>query len=368
MKVLMIDNFLPGSTYSLELGRELKKSCDLSIFCRKNADVQEEGIAWIPQGYPVGGKRAVAVLAYGISLLKLAGTIHRGIFAVVHVQSFHHAAYEMEVFYRMRRYYGKLVCTVHNVLPHEARPGDWERYKRFYDQCDGLIVHNETSKACLMQQFSVPEKKITVIAHGSYQNQKFQESKKERYQDKAVKQFLQFGFIRTYKGIDILLDAIALIQPEKRKGLHVTIAGEQFPKLDGTDYMAKIRNLGLEPYVSFCPGHVREEDIPELLANMDFLLFPYRNIYGSGALLLAYTYGKPVIASDIPAFCEETDGGRTGILFAKHNPQALADAILEAVACSEEQMEKYRLAIGELVSEKYNWKKSAVKTAHVYET
>lgn len=364
MKVLMTELFLPDSIYTLELGRELKKYCDLTIFCKENVSVQETGIKWIPGFYPGGSNKAVAVAKYGFSLLRLAETIRKGKFDVVHVQTMKNAGFETELYYRMRKYYKKIVYTVHNVLPHEATVKDRQIYKKFYDFCDELIVHNDSSKKSLMESFDVPESKISVIAHGAYKTHTIGQKVKG---DNPVTNFLQFGYIRKYKGIDILLEAIALIPPEKRKHMHFTIAGKLYPKLDDTDYEGRIRRLGIEDCVSFSTEHIPDEMLPALFRDVDFALFPYRNIYGSGALLMAYTYGKPVIASDIPTFREETDGGRTGFLFESENPRALAEAILGAAGCSSKQMQDYQAAIQEMVLEKYNWEKSAAKTKEVYQ-
>ncbi len=364
MKVLMIEHFLPESVYSLELGMELKHHCDLTIFCRKNAAVQETGITWVPQFYSGGRNKVIAAFDYGTSLMRIAELVRKEKFDVVHVQDFKNAQIEMALYYRLRTYVKKFVHTVHNVLPHEISSRDWKLYNKFYEFCDELIVHNDLSKKCLMDKFSVPEEKISVIPHGSYQTQAVHQ---EVRGDHQIKNFLQFGFIRKYKGIDILLEAIALIAPEKRKNLRFTIAGKQYVKLDATDYKARARELGIEDCVKFISGHIPGNELPGLFGNTDFLLFPYRNIYGSGALLMAYSYEKPVIASDIPAFREETDDGRTGFLFESENPQALAETILKAASCGPGQMEEYQAAIRGLVSEKYNWRKSAAKTAEVYQ-
>ncbi len=364
MQVLMIEHFLPDNMYTFELGKELKNYCDLTIFCKKNVKVQESGIKWIPQFYFGGKNKAAAMIEYGCSLLRIAKIIRKGRFDVVHVQTFKNAKFEMKLYYRMRKYVKKFVHTVHNVLPHEASTKDWELYKEFYDFCDELIVHNRSSQQCLMENFLVPEEKISVIAHGTYQSHT---AVPQTRVDRQVTQFLQFGFIRKYKGIDILLEAIAMIKPDKRKTMHFTIAGKQYLKLDDTDYQAKIRELKIEDCVDFLPEHIPDDELPALFTDADFLLFPYRNIYGSGALLMAYTYKKPVIASDVSTFCEETDNGRTGFLFESENPQALADSILAASNCSLEQMENYQAAIDELITEKYNWRKSAVKMIKVYQ-
>lgn len=363
MKVLMVERFLPDSVYTLELGRELKKYCDLTVFCKKNAGVQESGITWIQKFYPDGKGKATAILEYGETLLKLFETIRKGNFDIVHVQGFKDDRIEMKLYCGLRKYYKKLIYTAHNVLPHEADSKSRALYKSFCESCDGIIAHNISTKKCLMEELGVPEKKISVIPHGAYMTQPAGLPPQE---DKPVTNFLQFGLIRKYKGIDILLDAVGLIPTEKRKNLHFVIAGRHYKNLDDTDYNAKIQSLGLENCVEFLPEYVPSEKLSKLFGEADFAVFPYRNIYGSGALLMAYTYGKPVIASNIPTFCEETDNGRTGLLFESENPQLLADAIIRASELNTEQVREYKHAIRELVEEKYNWSKSAQKTAELY--
>ena len=364
MRVLMIDYYLPDSIYSLELGRELKKHCDLTIFCREDAGVYEEGITWLPCFYPGGKRKLRAMWEYGLSLLRLSQVIRRGRFDVVHVQIFKNVRWEMMVYRLLRRYYKKLVWTVHNVLPHEAGAGEKERYGKIYGFCDALIVHNQTSKKCLMEQFPIPEDKIAVIPHGAYKTHMGKADAGHR--DKKI-HFLQFGFIRKYKGIDILLKAVSLIPEKLREGMEFTIAGKQYEKLDSTDYPAMIRELGIGDWVSFKPGHVPDEEIDGLLGQADFLIFPYRHIYGSGALLFSYTYQKPVIVSDIPAFLEETEDGSTGFIFESENPRALAQAIVRAAGAAPRELASCRAAMERLVREKYNWSISAKRTAEVYE-
>lgn len=359
----MIDRFLPGNRYTLELGKELKKSCELHIFCQKNAGAAEEGITWHPLLYGGGKNRAAAAWEYGISLLRLALTIRRGRFDVVHIQTFKNVRYEAGLYIRLKKYCGKLVLTVHNVLPHEAGVRERNEYQRIYDCCDELIVHNETSARCLKEQFHIPERKITVIAHGAYQTGP---KKRTAGEKDGRKHFLQFGYIRKYKGIDILLKAVAEIPAQEREKLRFTIAGKQYEKLDGTDYEKMSRELGLESCVRFLNGYIPEEELEELMAGADFMVFPYRHIYGSGALLLAYAYEKPVIASDIPAFREETENGKTGILFESGNPRALAGAIRKAAECGGKESGRFCSEIRRLTEEKYNWKLSAARTMEVY--
>ena len=102
-----------------------------------------------------------------------------------------------------------------------------------------------------------------------------------------------------------------------------------------------------------------DEELDALYRQADICLFPYRDIYGSGALLMAYSYGKPVITSDIPAFREETQNGKTGILTDGEDPEKLKEAILQAADWSRKEYLDDQKEIEKLTEEKYSWKISA---------
>lgn len=363
ISVLMVEHHSPGNRYVLELAREMKKLCDLTIFCNKRNDLQEDGIRWMRRFYDGGSGRIGAVAEYGKTLLELGNTIRKGHFDVLHIQSFKKAGPEMKLYLGLRKYYRLLVMTVHNVLPHEPMPGDEEMYGAFYRQCDFLIVHNDASKADLQEKFGIPDEKVAVIPRGLYNTYTIDPAARD--QDPRT-HFLCFGRIRTYKGVDILLKAVSLMTPEERAKCQVLIRGEQYPKLDPTDYPALIREYGIGDCVQFSSDRVPEEEIPSLIGNSDFLLFPYRKIYGSGVLLMAYTYQVPVVASDVPTFVEGTDNGKAGILFASEDPGAMKDALLQAMSATPDQIAGYKAAIAEIVSERHSWGAAAGKTTDAY--
>lgn len=362
MKILMTEHFLPESTYTLELAKELKNVTELTCFCRKGAAVPMEGIRWADGFYSGGKNKFCALASYLAGLWRLAREIRRGGYDIVHVQSFKSAAWEIPFYLRAGRHYSFLVHTVHNLLPHEAVKADRKRFLRFYNACDLLIVHNEHCKRLLEEEYGIRPETICVVPHGAYTLPEGVSGR--RPGDTA--HFLQFGIFRRYKGIDILFRALSLLSDEERKRIHVTVAGAWFPKLDPVDYEALAESMGLSGVVTVRCGHVPDKELDSLFAEADFCLFPYRHIYGSGALLMAYSYKKPVIASDIPVFVEETKGGKTGILFAGGDPKALKDAILLAAGWTDEAYALCTKRIGELTKGKYSWRNSANALAGAY--
>lgn len=213
-----------------------------------------------------------------------------------------------------------------------------------------------------MENYNISESKIVVVPHGAYWKPGCMSFPKEH----KMINFLQLGMIRKYKGVDILLNAIARIPKDNRENMHFTIAGNQSLQLDDTNYMDMIKRLGIEDCITFIPERIPDEEMDTYYNQADACIFPYREIYGSGALLMAYGYAKPVIASDIPAFIEETDNGMTGLLFKSEESDDLARKLIQFTEINQERVTGIRKYIQKLVEDKYNWSKSAETTARVY--
>ncbi len=357
--VLMVELHSPGNRYVLELVREMKKLCDLTVFCNRLNTFDEPGIRWVRRFYDGGKGKVGAILAYGRTLADLRHIIVHGHYDVLHIQSFKLAAAEMKLYEQTRNCYRKLVMTVHNVLPHEPTEQDRRLYGHFYDICDLLIVHNEASRDVLERDFHIDRSKISVIPRGLYDTYTLKDNVRD---SDPRRHFMYFGKLRPYKGVDILLKAISLLDEQSRAQCCFIIRGQQYPKLDQTDYKGLIREYGIESCVSFSNERVPEEEIPDLMGNADAMIFPYRKIYGSGVLLMAYTYKIPVIASDLPTFVEGTDDGKTGLLFRSEDAQDLARVLRQALIWDDEQIKRYREEISRISAERHSWRVTASRT------
>ena len=112
MKVLMVDQFLPNSVYVVELCRELRKYAKITIFCKKNAGTDLDGVIWKDKLYAGGKGKMAAVWEYGKGLFRLQKEIKKGSYDVVHVQSFRDAKYEIPLYCKNKKYIPRLVHTV----------------------------------------------------------------------------------------------------------------------------------------------------------------------------------------------------------------------------------------------------------------
>lgn len=363
MEVLMVEHFSPGNAYTEELTKLLCKYIDITVVCRSNANNFNQNMRKMNILYSGGATRITALVEYLNGIVKLRKELKNNRYRIIHVQTFKNARVEMSL-YKKKRKETKLVHTVHNLLPHEAKDSDKKMYRDFYDFCDALIVHNEECRKQLINNFSVNSKKIYVIPHGAYS---VEPSYKVERKSKKV-HYLMFGVIRHYKGVDVLLKAIAEIPFSERQKMEFIIAGRQYINQNSVDYNMMIEKLGISDCVQLINRRIADEELPELFGWADVCVFPYREIYGSGALLMAYAYNKPVITSDVPVFVEETDNGRTGILFKNEDSTDLAKVLRSFAVWSDDEILNCGQAIAELVTYKYNWAISAKKTYEVYKS
>jgi glycosyltransferase involved in cell wall biosynthesis len=134
---------------------------------------------------------------------------------------------------------------------------------------------------------------------------------------------LFFGTVRHYKGLDILLEALA-----KSPAVELIVAGEFWD--DDKPYFDQINRLGLDSRVTVKPGYVAQADFGELFADADVLVLPYRSGTGSIVRELGFRFGLPVIATDVGAIAEGIDHGINGMVVAAEDPDALAEALIHA--------------------------------------
>jgi D-inositol-3-phosphate glycosyltransferase len=232
----------------------------------------------------------------------------------------------------------KIAFTAHNVNQARRDAKDsWLNRATLriqYQLCDHIFVHTQKMKEELCQDFGVAEKAVTVIRHPV--NDAFPDTaltpagaKRRlglRDDEKAI---LFFGRIRPYKGIEYLLDSFRLLSSDERAKYRLIVAGE--PKRGSEDYLHKIQESVQRDFkqgqvilrIQFIP----DEEMEVYLKGADVLVLPYKEIFQSGVLFLAYSFGLPVVATDVGSFREEIVEGSTGFLCQPGDPADLAKAI-----------------------------------------
>lgn len=363
--VVLVDYFLPKNYYTYELCSELSKYADVTLICKDSYQCKSHELFHImPVLHSIPDKNKLrAVKKYLGDLKKIWKIVKERKPDVLHVQGIIHPEFEV-LFYKKLKKHVKVLClTVHNILPHESKKSDQKKLVQICNVADALIVHNERSKNLLIEYIgSKWKERIFIIPHGCYTG--YHVSPKSA--NKHVS-FLMFGLLRQYKGVDILMKAISLLSDETKQRCRFLIAGNQQKQYDSTDYFGLRESLNIDSEtlkldIRFIP----DSDVEEYFNAVDCVIFPYREIYASGALLMAYSFEKPVIASNIPVFVEETDNGKSGLLFESGDAKQLAQAIEQFSKLNQDQRTIYSRNIAILKQNKYSWKQSAQLTLEAY--
>ncbi|HEY2091391.1 MAG TPA: glycosyltransferase family 4 protein [Thermoanaerobaculia bacterium] len=239
---------------------------------------------------------------------------------------------------RLLRRKARLFADVcHNVNPFDAAGGfgrsRWKRffYRRIYRLFDIVFVHFDRNAAEFAKSFE--SRRTVVIKHGN--EGLFQELRDSAVDAAALRQrlgigpdpvVLFFGTLSRYKGIDVLLDAYPRIHRET--GARLVLAGYPFHDFDVDAHEEQARRVGVADFVTFVPEYVASEEIAAWMELADVIVFPYRDIYQSGAIHVAQTFGVPTVASAVGAMQDVVENGVSGLLVPPENPAALADAVV----------------------------------------
>ncbi|MGA8264682.1 MAG: glycosyltransferase family 4 protein [Ignavibacteriaceae bacterium] len=262
-----------------------------------------------------------------------------------------------------------LVHTAHNVLPHENSKLDYFLKSIVYKNSGTIIVHSDFIKKKLLKSFPLDIKKIKIVPHGNFDiyvpKEKMDDVKSRlSFNLKSIDNvILFFGFIREYKGLDTLLDAFEL-SADMDHNLKLLIAGFA-TKRNEDFYSNKINQSKFKDRILFHPKFIPKADISRYFAASDAVILPYKKIDHSGIIHLAYSFGKPVIATNVGDFSETIEHKKSGILLKGNGAIELAEKINEAFVNKKNLIKMGEYAKG-LSETKYSWRDIAKKTASIY--
>jgi glycosyltransferase involved in cell wall biosynthesis len=215
-----------------------------------------------------------------------------------------------------------VIC--HNVLPHERRPGDVSQVKALLGRADLVITHSAAQAAeakALVPGATV--RTAAMPAHLPMTPSQNQDAERTEVSARAHCHLLFFGIVRPYKGLDVLLRALARA-PSR---VTLTVVGEFWA--DITDLEHLVAELGVRDRVTLRPGYVPADQIPALFAAADALVLPYREATASQNALLAFAHGVPVITTTAGALAEAVRDGVDGLTCAPDDEEDLLRALTE---------------------------------------
>ena len=221
----------------------------------------------------------------------------------------------------------RVICIFDNVIPHENRFVDRFLSTYFIKSIDGAIVMSRSVLNDLNTfRINIP---VTFSPHPLYDNYGAIIPKADAMRRLNLSQdysyLLFFGFIRAYKGLDLLLEAFADKQLRNRK-LKLIVAGEFYD--DEAPYKHQIDKLGIQDDVILYDRFIDEDEVASFFCAADLVVQPYRSATQSGVTQIAYHFDKPMLVTDVGGLSEIVPDGRCGYVV-KTEPEAIAGAIID---------------------------------------
>ncbi len=221
----------------------------------------------------------------------------------------------------------KVLFICDNVLPHEHTPFDKLLTSWLFKAGDYFIVQSRSVEHDLLSVVASP--KYEYVPHPVYEIFGSAISKSEARnklgfcEDEKV--LLFFGYIRKYKGLHVLLDAVK--EALTKLKLKLLVVGEFYD--DEADYREQIRKLELGEYVKVVSDYVPNEEVAAYFSAADAVVLPYIDATQSGIAQIAYNFSKPVITTDVGGLAEVVLDGRTGLVVPPNAASELSAAIVK---------------------------------------
>lgn len=226
---------------------------------------------------------------------------------------------------RLRKRGVKVIGLVDNAIPHEARPADKVLSSYFFKNCDAFFTLSESVGEDLKKL--APGKPVGTSPHPIYdffgdkmpQDQAIAELKL----DPSFRYILFFGFVRKYKGLDLLMEAFSLTDLKKEK-ITLIVAGEFYESI--SDYHELAKSLNIEDAVVFRNEYIPEADVRKYFCASSIIAQTYRSATQSGVTQIAYHFERPMLVTDVGGLSEIVPHEKAGFVV-KPDPKAIAESL-----------------------------------------
>ncbi len=252
----------------------------------------------------------------------------------------------------------KIICIADNIIPHEKRFGDRPFTRYFLKSCDAFITMSEKVMEDL--RLFQKTKPARLVAHPLYDNfgsiiPKF-EARKHLGLPENEKILLFFGFIRKYKGLDLLFEAMVHLKniephPDSYRGSNIKllVAGEFYE--DEKPYREQIKKLGIKDQLILRTDFIPDSEVKYYLCAADAVIQPYRNATQSGVTPLAYHFEKPMLVTNVGGLPSLVPNKKAGLVM-EPDPAAIAEGIRQFYQLGED----YFIHNLREEKKKYSWK------------
>lgn len=227
-----------------------------------------------------------------------------------------------------KKYKGKILFITENIISHEGRFIDRFLTRLGLKNTDYFLALSNTVENDLKQLYSKPvfRSELPIYAGYSFNGNLNQDEEKENlgYKKDDIL-ILFFGYVRKYKGLNILIDSIPAIISENPK-VKFLVVGEFYDSID--KYIHQIDKLKINDNIKFINKFVPNEDVSKYYTAADLVALPYLNATQSGILNIAYGFKKPVIVTRVGGLADDVIEGKTGFIVEPQNPDEIVNKVL----------------------------------------
>lgn len=234
-----------------------------------------------------------------------------------------------------RKHQCKIISLVHNLIPHEKRPVDNWFNRYFAKHMEGFVA---MSKSVMKDLDSFePNKPKLFSPLPLFDNFGPIISKEKALQelglDPSIRYMLFFGLVRSYKGLDILINALGDERLNK-ESLKLIIAGEFYE--EKSIYLDLIAKNKLDETVIIIDKFIPDDEVANYFCAADIIVQPYRDATQSAVTQVAYHFEKPILVTDVGGLKETVPHHKVGYV-AQPNPKSVSDAIIDFYENDREQ-------------------------------
>ena len=226
----------------------------------------------------------------------------------------------------------RIICIADNVIPHEKRAGDKPFTKYFLKSCDGFITMSEKVMNDLRTfENNKPARQVNHPLYDAFGDLVSKSEARDRLGiSRDQKLVLFFGFIRKYKGLDLLLDAMKDL---RKSGIKLIVAGEFYE--DDKFYKEQIDKLGINDQLILRTDFIPDSEVRYYLCAADAIIQPYRSATQSGVTPLAYHYERPMVVTNVGGLPSLVPHEKAGLVV-EAEAKAIAEGILKFYQLGED--------------------------------
>jgi glycosyltransferase involved in cell wall biosynthesis len=260
----------------------------------------------------------------------------------------------------VRRFPRPVVLTAHDVTPREVRAAARGGMPAALRAVDAVIVQSQAGASRVVEEAAVPAERVHVIPHGAFTHladvpEGPQPPALEGLEGKLVVLF--FGLVRPYKGVDLLVEALA------GTGDDVVLLVVGMPRMPLAPLEQRAHALEISNRVRFVPHFVPDADVAAYFRRADLVVLPYREIEQSGVLYTALAFGTPLLLSRVGGFPEIAEHGAARLV-EPGSVESLHAGLSELLADEEARGRLSHAAVA--LAERHSWDRVASLTEALY--